>query len=144
LIVSTTGKTVSVQGFSDEIGQAISVPVVDAVLVYDCPVSGESYILLLRNALSIPLMTNHLIPPFMMRLAGIEVDECPKFLAKSPTVNNHSIYLSNEDIRIPLMLEGTISYVPTREEATRDELESLPILNLTPNTSTWDTQCCLP
>ena len=137
MIVSTTGKTVSVKGFSDEIGQAISVPVVDAVLVYDCSVSGESYILLLRNALSIPSMTNHLIPPFMMRLAGVEVDECPKFLAKSPTVNNHSLYIPNDDIRIPLMLEGTISYVPTRE-ATRDELESLPILNLTPNTSTWD------
>jgi hypothetical protein len=35
------------------------------------------------------------------------------------------------------MLEGTISYVPTRE-STRDELESLPILTITPNSSTWN------
>ena len=125
------------KGFSDEIGQAISVPVVDAVLVYDCEVSGESHLLLIRNALSIPSMTNHLIPPFMMRLAGLEVDECPKFLAKKPSINNHSIYFPEEDVRIPLMLEGTISYVPTRE-STRDELESLPILDITPNSSSWN------
>ena len=125
------------KGFSDEIGQAISVPVVDAVLVYDCEVSGESHLLLIRNALSIPSMTNHLIPPFMMRLAGLEVDECPKFLAKKPSINNHSIYFPEDDVRIPLMLEGTISYVPTRE-ATRDELESLHILDITPNSSSWN------
>ena len=37
-------------------------------------------------------MDINLIPPFMMRLAGLEVDECPKFLSKEPNEQNHSMY----------------------------------------------------
>ena len=84
-------------------------------------------------------MEVNLLPPFMMRLAGIEVDECPKFLSKNPKDSNHSMYFPNEDIRIPFQLEGIISYIPTRAP-TDEELmkEEGHYLLLTPNLPIWD------
>ena len=55
-----------------------------------------------------------LINPFMMRLAGVQVDECPKFLSPTPSVVNHSIYFPEINLRIPLMLEGIVSYLICR------------------------------
>ena len=75
----------------------------------------------------------------MMRLVGIEVDECPKFLSKQPTKRNHSIYFPTEDIRILFELKGIISYIstrcPTKEEIDTNEGE---YLLLAPNLPTWD------
>ena len=53
-----------------------------------------------------------LIPPFLMRLAGLEVNECPKFLARQPTDRHHAIYFPQEELLLPLKLDGIISYLP--------------------------------
>ena len=75
----------------------------------------------------------------MMRLAGIEVDKCPKFFAKSPTENNHLMYFPEAGIKIPFQLEGIISYIPTRIPTTTElEEQSGAYLLLTPNMPTWD------
>ena len=58
--------------------------VVEAVVAYDCEYTGKTFMLMLRNALYFPKMDISLIPPFMMRLAGVDLNECPKFPAKSP------------------------------------------------------------
>ena len=90
------------------------VEIVHAGVMYDCEYSGESYLLVIKNALYIRFMTVTLIPPFMMRLSKIEVDECPKSLCKRPTEKNHSLYFTNINSRIPLKLDGIISYLPCR------------------------------
>ena len=58
-----------------------------------------------------PEMEECLVHPIMMRLVGIEVDECPKFLLKDPTISNHSIYFPEERLRIQMKLSGVISYI---------------------------------
>ena len=138
-ILEDTGRRATVTGFTSELGKPMSVPVVNAAVAYDCEYSGETRILVLCNALYFKRMENNLIPPFMMRLARIEVDECPKFLSKSPTETNHSMYFPTEDIRIPFQLEGIISYVPTRcpTEAEIEDKKGEYLL-LTPNSPTWD------
>ena len=85
IILESLNKSVRVSGFSSEIGKPIRVKVVHAAVVYDCDITGETHILVLHNALHIPSMDNNLVPPFTMRLAGLDVNECPKFLAKKPT-----------------------------------------------------------
>ena len=112
---------------------------VNAAVAYDCEFMGETQILVLCNALHFKRMENNLIPPLMMRLTGIEVNECPKFLSKEPTEKNHSMYFPSQDIRIPFQLEGIISYVPTRCP-TKGELNHKEgeYLLLTPNLPTWD------
>ena len=136
-VVRNTGRTVSVRGFSDELGQAISVPVVDGVIAYECEYTNKVVLLVIRNALHLPSMDNHLIPPFMMRLAGLEVNECAKFMVKRPSITNHSIYFPEEKFRIPLLLSGITSYVPTRATI-GNELDELDFLELTPQSNSWD------
>ena len=112
------------------------------MVAYDDPLGGETYLLVIKNALHVPSMEINLIPPFMMRLAGIEVNECPKFLSEHPTIKNHSIFFREEKIRIPLQLSNTVSYLPTRVPAT-DEMDvmdtpDIKTLYLTPNSPSWN------
>ena len=82
--------------------------------------------------------------PFIMRLAGIEVDKCLKFLSKDPTENNHSLYFPSEEIQIPFQLKGIITYIPTRCP-TREELDANEggYLLMTPNLPSWDPHTAL-
>ena len=57
-IFESTGKTCNVEPFSTELGIAQDIAVVDAALTYDCPLSHETYLLIIRNALHIE-STNH-------------------------------------------------------------------------------------
>ena len=111
--------------------------VVDAALTYDCEYTGTSYVMVIRNALYLKEMKVSLILPFMMRLSGIEINECLKFLAKVPTIQHHSVYFPSSDIRLPLKLHGIILYLPvpttTDEEISNSALE----LELTPNVPDW-------
>ena len=83
-IIETTSKTVLVSGFTRDLGKPLCVPVVNAAVAYDYEFTGETYILVIYNALHMKSMEINMIPPFMLRLAGLEVNECPKFLAKKP------------------------------------------------------------
>ena len=83
-------------------------------------------------------MEQNLIPPIMMRLNGVLVDECPKFLCHAPTIDTHSIYFPNEKIRFPLDLHGTTSYIPTRRPNGTDEVNNCNSLVLTSEHPDWD------
>ena len=104
-ILERTGKVVNVSGFTDKLGKPLRVEVVHAALVYDCHVTGKVYLCIIRNALHVPEMKECLVHPLMMRLVGIEVDECPKFLARHPSIMNHSIYFPDKELRIPMHLK---------------------------------------
>ena len=84
-------------------------------------------------------MEVNLIPPIMMRLAGLIVDECPKFLAPQPSETNHSVYFPQHDIRLHFHIEGIISYLPTRIPSNKElKEEEGGYLLLTPNQPIWD------
>ena len=50
-IIRSTGRIVSIKGFTDALGAPILVPVVDAAVAYDCEYIGTTILLVLRNAL---------------------------------------------------------------------------------------------
>ena len=89
--------TVNVTPFSDDFGMMPEVPVVHAAVAYDCPITGNSTILIINNALYIREMEHNLLPPIMMRLNGLLADECPKFLCPNPTIETHSIFFPTEN-----------------------------------------------
>ena len=138
-VLEETGRTARVSGFSSELGEPLEVPIVNAAVAYDCDITGVTHILVICNALYLRSMGVNLIPPFMMRLAGLEMDECPKFLSSAPTERNHSMYFPSLDIRIPFHIEGIISYIPTRmpSESELMELEGSYLL-ITPNLPSWE------
>ena len=77
-------------------------PVVDSIVVQNCPLTSESYILVMQNALHIPSTKHNLIPPLIIREAGLNVSEVPKIHWDEPTVEDHSIYDDVTKLRIPL------------------------------------------
>ena len=58
----------------------MTVLVVTEAVAYDCKYTGKTYILVIYKALYLQKMYRNLVPPIMMCLVGLDVDECPKFL----------------------------------------------------------------
>ena len=84
-------------------------------------------------------MEVNIIPSMMLRLAELNLDECPKFVARNPTGENHSIFFPNFNLRFPLMIEGIISYIPTRRPTSKELVENeANYLIMTPNLPNWN------
>ena len=114
----------------------LSVELVDAALKYECPYSGEVNILIIRRGLHVPSMTHYLLPPFMLREAGIHINEVPKIHVTSPTEEHHAITFQEANFRIPLTLHGTFSYFLTSKPSTQESEEPEDVYILTP--TTWN------
>ena len=89
-ILSKIGETVDVAPFTPDY-KPISVELVDAALKYECPYSREINILIIRRGLYVPSMTHNLLPPFMLREAGFNINEVPKIHVTLPTEEHHAI-----------------------------------------------------
>ena len=142
IILSDSGQTANVTGFTKDLGRCMSIPIVRAAVAYSDEYTNMTSIIIINNALHIKSMEHNLIPPFMMRLAGVTVNECPKFMCENPTVEDHTIYFpgtkwDQASLRIPLQIHGTISYFPSRIPH-RQELEDCQSYDLTPNMPDWD------
>ena len=107
-----SGRKVDVSPFSPNYKPLIALAV-DAALQYDNPYNGQLYILVIRDALYVLVMSNNLLSPFMLREAGVWVIDVPKIHVKDPTENNHNITFVETGFRIPLSLWGTFSYFPS-------------------------------
>ncbi|CAJ1938202.1 unnamed protein product [Cylindrotheca closterium] len=105
-VLSDTGRTASVNPYNPEYA-AKSIPIIDAALL-------QEYILVVPNALHVPYMTHNLIPPFILREKGIQVNNTPKIHLADPSSDDHAIKF-DEHLRIPMKLHGTFSYFVTRK-----------------------------
>jgi hypothetical protein len=139
-----SGKTCSVTPFSDALGKAQDVPICDLAVAYDhiSPDLPETFILIFRNALVIPAMDHHLIPPFILREGGHVVNDVPKYQLTDPTIEDHCILLSGTEptARIPLQLYGTFSFFHTRKP-TDDEIIGCTKIIMTPDSEFWNPYC---
>jgi len=131
-IISDTGRIADVNPFTPDY-DSMHVSIVDAAIRYDCPYDGRSYILVIRNALFVPSMKNNLIPPFVMREAGIRVNDTPKIQTDNPTEEDHSIHFPESDFRIPLSLWGVFSYFITTKPTSQQMMEATDVYLLTPS-----------
>ena len=139
-VYNRTGLHAHVNAFSEEAGGISKVPIVDAVIAYDCKYSGETYMLVIRNALHIPSMKHNLVPPFILREAGLTVNDTPKIQCKEPSIEDHSVYDDETGLRIQLQLDGIFSVFPTRA-LTKNEInhvEDYMYVDMTPNGQEWD------
>jgi len=99
------------------------IPIVGAAVLYQDPFPDREFILVIRNALHVPSMTHHLIPPFLLREHGLTVKDTPKIQLPNPSVDDHAILLDSS-FRIPLSLSGIFSYFETRKP-TLEDLQAL-------------------
>ena len=77
-LINKSGKSADVRPFSKDFSKMIAVPIVDVAIAYDCPYSRITEILIFKNALYIPLTNQNLVPPFIMREAGLIVNDIPR------------------------------------------------------------------
>ena len=134
-ILSKIGETVDVAPFTPDY-KPISVELVDAALKYECPYSGEVKILIIRRGLHVRSMAHNLLPPFMLREAGIKINEIPKIHVTSPTEEHHAIIFQEANFRFPLTLHGSFSYFATSKPNTQELEEPEDVYVLTP--ATWN------
>jgi hypothetical protein len=71
-----SGTTATVRVFSPDM-DAIETSIVNCAFRYDCTYTNKTYILVAHNALYVPTMDHNLIPPFILREAGLIVNETP-------------------------------------------------------------------
>ena len=119
-LISSSSRHAEVNDFAREVVRNKSVPIFDAAIVYNCRYSMKMYLLIVINALYVQSMTNNLILQFIMIKAGLEVRQIPKIHIKEPNVEDHSIYFSDEYLRITLSLNGIFSSFPTRRPINQD------------------------
>jgi Reverse transcriptase (RNA-dependent DNA polymerase) len=128
IIYSESGQTVTVAPYSDKY-KPKTVAVASGGTAYDHD-DGITYILDVHNGLN---MTSELkvslLNPNQMRSNGIVVDDVPLHLAQSDEAT-HSIYCPDIKLRMPLMMEGVVSYLPTRKP-TPHEIENCEHIQLT-------------
>ena len=134
-ILSKIGETVDVAAFTPDY-KPISVELVDAALKYESPYSGEVKILIIRRGLYVPSMTHNLLPPFMLREVGININEVPKVHVTSPTEEHHAITFHETNFQIPLSLHGTFSYFPTSKPSIQELEDPEDVYVLT--TTIWN------
>ena len=136
---SIPGNKCEVVPFDPSIGSMKSVPIVDGAVAYDSPITNKTYVLLFRNALYIPTLETNLVPPFIMREAGLIVNDIPRIHDPNPSDDSHSIMTDGRDLdlRIPMSLWGIFSFFHTRVP-TRDELFHEEKVFLTPDSLDWN------
>ena len=139
-IFESTNRTCNVQPFDPSIGTALNIPIVDGAVVYKCPYKGEIYVFIVRNTLHILHLRNNLIPPFVIRAAGVTLNDTPNIHSKDLTIDDHCITFEDSDLRIPLQLSGVFSYFHTRKP-TLSELHECPKLFLSSDANDWNPHC---
>ena len=77
-IINQSGNSDNVRPFLSDCSKLQAVLIVDAVVAYDCPQKLETFIIVLRNVFYVHSMMNNLIPPFVIRMAGLKVNDVPK------------------------------------------------------------------
>jgi hypothetical protein len=77
-VIARSGHHVTVIPFSSNLPTMDMVKIGDVAIVYNDPISLQTYLLVMRNALLIPTIDHNLIPPFLIQLDSLQVDETPK------------------------------------------------------------------
>ena len=105
LSVSTVTKRVK------GIGETKSCQTVSAVVTYDHPVMGDTYMLVFHQAIMVPNLNSNLLCPNQMRANDLRVNDEPKHCIDQPTQDHHAIVVpdvdsTGEGLSIPLSMIG--------------------------------------
>jgi hypothetical protein len=140
MIIAKSGHHANVTPFSSDLPVMEKVEIGDVAVAYDDPYLLETYLLVMRNVLLIPLMNHNLLPPFLVREASLFLDKTPKFQSTEVSLENHTIYDEVTGLRIHLQLNGTFLYFVTRSITLEEQenWEKYPVVYLTPDSDQWD------
>ena len=96
--------------------------------------------MVVSNAICVPTMDINLIHAFILREAGLVLNDTTKIYCDDPSVEDHSLFDEETGLRIPFTLNGTFSMFASRS-LTEDDIENAgdyPTIFLTPDSDMWD------
>ena len=121
VLLSSTGESATVHSFSNERKPFANVPIGTVGTAWVNPESGETFIIVLNEALYFGERLDHsLLCPNQMRAYGILVEDTPRQFNATST---HSISVPGENVSIPLELNGVVSYFASHKPS-NEELEN--------------------
>ena len=143
LVLREHTRHVNVTGFDPTVPHR-KCKVVDCAVRYVSHEDGTYKLLVINQAILVPELEHCLLCPMQCRVNGVEINECPRFLASDPTDSTHSIIVHDPEdpahtLLIPLRLDGVISHfeceTPSMEEVQGDQY---PCYELTASGPEWD------
>jgi hypothetical protein len=138
LVVSYHDRTVSVAPFLESLGITEQVPIVTAAIASNDPILLQTFIIIVHQALYFgDKLFHNLINPFQCWLNKVTVDECARVLTTLPDNSLHCITFDKEQVKIPLRLNGIVSYFASRRP-TLQEYHTCQHLHLTPEEPEWN------
>ena len=147
LLIHDYNRPFQVHGYDERVGEIEACRTVSAVIAYDHTKSGDTYMLVLNQAILIPQMENNLLCPIKMRDNDVRVNDTSKFMIPTPMDNHHVILINGIDqdqqpINIPLSIKGVISYLPLRKPTRKEYEGSEPDfrIEITVEEPEWDPQ----
>jgi hypothetical protein len=133
VVLEYTDLLCNVSPFAKSYEHKENVPIIKAATAYDDEKTGITYILILGQALYLgDDVETSLLCLYQMRSNGVIVDDVPVHLSHDHS-SIHSIIYPDEEISIPLKLNGCFSYIPTRTPK-NEEIETCKWLTLTSDT----------
>jgi hypothetical protein len=125
---------VSVSPFIGEYEPLEQIPIASVATAWDHPDTGETYLLILNEALYFgDRMSHSLICPNQLRDFGLRVNDVPPCYDSTST---HSIIIPDSNLELPLHTRGVFSYLETRKP-TQFKLDNCQRIELT-SASPWD------
>ena len=143
LPINYFGRSVDVSGWDTSAG-IVEFPTISGAISYDHPTSRQFYMLVYYQDIHCPRLTSHLMCPIHSWMAGVIINEIPKFLAEDPYKKTHSIIVDdplnpNEPLVILLALKWVTIYFPSRKlRVIEYEDETIPHINITREAPVWD------
>ena len=137
-VVAKSNRTVDVTGFISDLGTVNEVSIASCAVAFDDPLTYTTVVIIFHQSLYFgDRLQNHLICPNQLRMNGVEVHECPRFLDTNRSAKSHSLYFYDGDYTLPLMLDGVISYFPCRKPTER-EMQDCSRLEATYESPSWE------
>ena len=134
IVLMYSGRECDVMAFTDSVGGVTNVPIVSGGTVWQCPETGECFLLIIHEALWMPdQMPDTLINPNQLRSEGVVCQDnawVDRLYIKASTEDD------SQEITIPMTLEGNNVTFRTRTPC-EDEIHSLRRIHLT-SQRPWD------
>jgi hypothetical protein len=136
-VLEYTDQLVNVSAFTNHMDTMKDIPIGTVATAYDNPHDGSTIILIIHQALLMQdIVDTTLLCPNQLRSHGLIVDDVPIHLSPHNQPSTHSIYIPDDDLRLPLTMVGVISALETHTP-TQDELDTCRWYALT-NDAYWN------
>lgn len=88
LVIHDIERPVCVYGYDQKDGSK-DYHTVTSVVAYDHSQTGQTYMLVVNQAIEVPHLQHHLLCSMQCRMNGIKLNDRPKFLADDPDESTH-------------------------------------------------------